>query len=99
VLWTIVLFVKSVPLGKHAPVQHTRNPDSSRCFTVEDHMPAAFHPPQSGTHIIAASTETWIACRHLTTRLQLVQITASLDFATSLERLTRDAHQVGFCAT
>jgi len=55
--------------GQHALVQDAGNQNAPGILPVKDDMPAAFHPTQAGTNVIAGSAQSRIIGEHLATRL------------------------------
>jgi hypothetical protein len=79
-------------------MENTRNQHATYIPPVEHDMLAMLHAAQAGADIITSSAQIRIASELLATYFQIVNIADSLVFTPSIQSVTGDIYQVGFCS-
>ena len=77
-------------------MQDARDQNASGILSVKHHVPAALHPTEAGTNILACPAQRGPVGKHLATGLQLVEVTDGLVLSPSSKRVFGDTQQVRF---
>jgi hypothetical protein len=86
----LVIILDRMAFREHPLVKNAGHENATWFLAVENHMPAALHPAEARTDIIARPAELGRGSELLATRFQIINIAYGLVFAPLLERVTRD---------
>ena len=93
----LVLFIlEIVGLGQHARVEDPGNENSPCPLAIEDDVPSAFDPPQSGADDVARPSERRVACQSQTASLEFAEVAVRLHGTPGSQGIVADTEEVGF---
>ena len=91
-----VSLIDHVSFRQHAFMQNAGHENPSRLASEEYDVLALFHAAQAGANVVARAAGRWIVGQPLATGFKLVNVADGLRRAPGTQRISADAHQVGF---